>query len=51
MMLDMTFVAAVHRATQDVDLVPKREILQLESSARFEGCRRSDGDHMKSAER
>jgi hypothetical protein len=35
----------LHRATQDVDLIPKREILQLESSARSEGCRLGGGDH------
>jgi len=41
----------LYRATQDAELVPKREILQLKSSSRFEGCRRGGGDHVKSAER
>ena len=30
----------LYRATQDAELVPEGEILQLKSSSRFEGCRR-----------
>ena len=41
----------IHRATQDAELVPKREILQLKSSSRSEGCRRGGGNYVKSAER
>ena len=44
-------IVTLHRATQDAELVPKREILQLKSSSRFEGCRRDGGDRVKPAER
>ena len=40
----------LHRATQDAELVPEREILQLKCGSRFEGCRRGGGDHVKCAE-
>ena len=36
----------LYRATQDAELVPKREILQLKSSSRFEGSRRGSDQHV-----
>src|SRR5438132_772299 len=39
----------LHRATQDSELMPESEILQLECGSRFEGGRRAGG-HVNGAE-
>src|SRR5258707_3746041 len=41
----------LHGATEHADLMPKREVLQLEYGSRFEGRRRSGGQHLERTER
>ena len=41
----------LHRSTQDAELVPEREVLQLKGGSRLERCRRGGGNHLKGAER
>ena len=41
----------LHRATQNAELVPKREVLQVKCGSGFEGRRRGSGQDVKRAER
>ena len=39
----------LHRALQDTELVPEREVFQLQGGSRFEGRQRRGRDEMKQA--
>lgn len=44
-------LGTLDRATQDTELVPEGEALQLEDGSRFAGSRRTGGGHVNGAER